>query len=136
MHHFFQRATASAAVLSTYLALFSPDAWACGACFGPPAPPVPGDPTFKPTVVQDAERVLFVRDEATKTSHVWVEVRYTGDAKDFGWVLPVPKLPKISVGTVLLFDRLDAEMHARYFLLDKGNENCSNPSIGCEPKAY
>jgi hypothetical protein len=32
------------------------------------------------TVVQDAERVLFLRDAKTKRSVVWVEVRYTGNA--------------------------------------------------------
>ncbi len=99
----------------------------------PPLPPTkPGDPVVDVQVVQSAERVLFVRDPATNTSHVWVEVRYTGLAKDFGWVLPLPKVPEVGVGTVRLFDWLDAYLHARYFVLYDGpQENCRNALDGC-----
>ena len=103
---------------------------ACGGCFSPPAP------TVDQTVVQDAERVLFVRDEKTKKSIVWVEVRYSGLAKDFGWVLPVPKLPKVSVGSRSVFDALDAKMRMRYGMKGRPPENCRDPNEGCTQMRY
>ncbi|MBM4342113.1 MAG: DUF2330 domain-containing protein [Deltaproteobacteria bacterium] len=102
------------------------EAQACGGCFSPPSP-VPDQ-----TVVQDAERVLFVRDEATKKSIVWVEVRYSGLAKDFGWVLPVPKLPTVGVGSRIVFDALDSRMRMRYSVKQRPPENCRDPYEGCK----
>jgi MYXO-CTERM domain-containing protein len=115
-------AIAVAAVLSAFSAQ---DALACGGCFSPPSP------TPDQIVVQDAERVLFVRDEKNKTSHVWVEVRYSGLAKDFGWVLPLPKLPKVGVGTGMAFDALDLRMAARYRTSFALAENCRSSWDGC-----
>ncbi len=77
-----------AASLGTAL-LAAQTAWACGGCFSMTPPPPPGQQDQQ-YVVQDAERVLFVQDPATKKATVWVEVRYTGAAQDFGWVLPLP----------------------------------------------
>ncbi len=112
------------------LQLPSLDAHACGGCFSPPSPQV------DQTVRQDAERVLFVRDPVTKQSTVWVEVRYTGLAKDFGWVLPVPKLPKVGVGSVTVFDAFDQTMQARIAVSYGATENCRNESIGCASFDY
>ena len=112
------------------LAVFAPflpaHAYACGGCFSPPSPQI------DQTVVQNAERVLFLRDEKTKKSTVWVEVRYSGAAKDFGWVLPVPKVPKVGVGTVAVFDALDAQMAMRYAIQVQAPENCHSPEDGCD----
>ena len=88
------------------IAVLAPlEALACGGCFSPPGPGL---------VVQDAERVLFHRDPGTKTTTVWVEVRYSGPAKDFGWVLPLPKQATVSVGPSYLFDRLDQAAAPRF----------------------
>lgn len=111
---------ATAGLVAPQLAL------ACGGCFSPPTA------TVDQTVVQDAERVLFVRDEKTKKSVVWVEVRYSGLAKDFGWVLPVPKLPKVGVGSRIVFDALDARMRMRYAVKNRPPENCRDPYEGCD----
>ena len=107
------------------LALAPARAFACGGCFSPPSPQV------DQTVVQDAERVLFMRDEASKLTTVWVEVRYSGLAKDFGWVLPVPKLPTVGVGSTAVLDALDSQMAMRYALQTKAAENCRDPYEGC-----
>ena len=115
-------------VLLTLLA--SVDALACGGCFSPPTP------TIDQTVRQDAERVLFLRDPVTKLSTVWVEVRYTGLAKDFGWVLPVPKLPKVGVGSLAVLDALDQAMQARVVRTAENAENCRNPAEGCDHYDY
>ncbi len=112
--------------LSIFLlaALFAAPAFACGGCFSP------ASPTAEQIVRQNAERVLFVRDGTT--SIVWVEVRYTGLAKEFGWVLPVPKLPKVGVGSASVFDGLDAQLGARYVGSSGPAENCRDPWDGCD----
>ncbi|MSP90633.1 MAG: DUF2330 domain-containing protein [Myxococcales bacterium] len=104
-------------------------AQACGGCFSPPSATVPQ------TVAQDAERVLYFHNPKNPLETiVWVEVRYTGLAQDFGWVLPLPKLPKVSVGLTLGLDLLDAHTKARWQLqYDKaGPENCRNAYDGCQ----
>jgi len=103
---------------------------ACGGCFSPPVPP---GQTENQVVVQDAERVLFARDAKTGVSTVWVEVKYSGLAKEFGWVLPLPKQPKVGVGSKLVFDALDARMAPKFTtVLEPGDdENCRNPWQGC-----
>jgi hypothetical protein len=105
-------------------------AQACGGCFVPPPPP---QTVFSP-IVQEAERILFVRDTATGKSTIWIEIRYNGAASDFGWVLPLPKAPeKVGVGTSYLFDRLHLATGPQ-FRLDSGPaENCSadGGGVGC-----
>ncbi|MSP92954.1 MAG: DUF2330 domain-containing protein [Myxococcales bacterium] len=89
---------------------------ACGGCFVPAS---------QSAVVQDAERILFAFDPATKSSVVWVEIRYNGPANDFGWVLPLPKKPEVSVGSAWLFDRLDVATAPRFDVTtDSAQENC------------
>ena len=106
-------------------------AWACGGCFSPVLPPAPGQVGSGQAVLQNAERVVFMRDEQTKTSRVWVEVRYTGAAEDFGWVLPLPKQPTVTVGTTVALDRIDDATAARYLTKSQGSENCRSPNEGC-----
>lgn len=104
--------------LALWMLAASP-AWACGACVAPPGPT---------TVEQKAERVLFVRDPVTKQSLTWVEVRYQGQPQDFGWVVPMPKKPKLGVGSQYLFDRLDQAAAPRMSLkYDPSRENCAVP---------
>ncbi len=112
-------------LISTSLAL-PIDAFACGGCFSPPGQ------QNNQLVLQNAERVLFHQDPKTKKSLVWVEVRYTGLAKDFGWVLPLPSKPKVSVGSSWVFDQLDAR-HAPKFstTTESGDENCRSWESYC-----
>ena len=101
---------------------------ACGGCFSPP--PAPGQ-TKQQLVVQNAERVFFSMQG--KDLLAWIEVRYSGEAKDFAWVLPVPKVPEVGVGTQYFFDRLDAQLAPEFQTSMAGNdENCRNPFDGCE----
>ncbi len=101
-------------------------AWACGGCFVPPI-------NSAAPILQNAERILFVRDPATKKSTVWVEIRYSGPADGFGWVLPLPKVPKVGVGTSYLFDRLDLGTAPRLELDALPSEGCNTggTSVGC-----
>ena len=118
------------ALVAVTTALASPAALACGGCFSPP-PPAGTDPGPL-TVLQDAERVFFHLDPATKKTTVVVEVLYTGAAEAFGWVLPLPKVPKVSVGVTRVFDLIDQAFGVQYVPKLLGNENCRDPWDGCE----
>ena len=102
-------------------------AYACGGCFSPENP----DP--KNLVVQNAERILFVPAAAPGKSEVWIEVVYSGAAQDFGWVLPLPKQPKVSTGTRRVFDALDEKLQFRVARTEEAAENCRDPRVGCDP---
>ena len=75
--------------------------------------------------------MFFHHDPKTKLSTVWVEVRYSGLAEDFGWVLPLPKQPTVTVGTSWLFDRFDDRMAPKVLAKVQGAENCRDPNDGC-----
>ena len=64
------------------------DAAACG-CFAPPDPSVP--------VVQAGERIVFGESNGQVVAHI--QIQYQGDAKQFGWILPLPALPTKADGT-------------------------------------
>ena len=93
-------------------------ALACGGCFSPPS----GGPS---AVKQAGERVLFVADPQHNKTRVWIEIRYTGPASDFAWVLPLPKVPKVGVGASWLFDRLDLATLPQFEVSQGADENCS-----------
>ncbi len=93
---------------------------ACGACVSPPAA------TGAVFARQSAERIFFYRDPATAHSTVWVEVSFAGSPQDFGWVVPMPKVPKVGVGSRYLFDRLDQATAPRFELsIGTGDETCT-----------
>ncbi len=120
---------ALALVVAALMTVPATGAWACGGCFSPPG---------RTQILQDAERILFFRDGTNKKTTVWIEIKYNGPAKDFGWVLPLPKKPgKVGVGTSYVLDRLDQAAAPR-FVTKRGNtmENCrhtaeSSDSVGC-----
>ena len=73
------------------------DARACGGTFcdnGPQAMPVD----------QSGENVLFVMDGKTVEAHV--QIQYEGAAERFAWIVPMPKVPDVQVGSALLFNAL------------------------------
>ena len=125
------RHIATALSVAGLLAITQPTAaHACGACVSPPPPPQ-GAPKFP--VLQNAERVLFYTD-AKQNTVAWVEVRYQGLAENFGWVLPLPKVPDVSVGSALVFDRLDTVMARRFEVKSVPRENCHDAMDGCDPE--
>ncbi|HAN30366.1 MAG TPA: hypothetical protein DCQ06_02100, partial [Myxococcales bacterium] len=100
--------------------------FACGGCFSPPGQ------QNNQLVLQNAERVFFHQNPKTGKSLVWVEVRYTGLAQDFGWVLPLPKVPKVSVGSSWVFDQLDTRHAPRFSTeIENKDENCRNWQAYC-----
>ena len=74
---------------------WSRPAEACG-CFAPPEPAEP--------IVQAGERILFAVKNGVVTAHI--QIQYAGEAKDFGWLLPLPAVPKVGVGSDELFTLL------------------------------
>jgi hypothetical protein len=98
---------------------------ACG-CFVPPDPTVP--------VVQAGERILFSVENGVVTSHV--QIQYAGNGGDFGWLLPLPSVPTLELGTDELFTQLINTTQPRYFLDVVRDGNCSdNFNRGFGPQA-
>jgi hypothetical protein len=100
------------------LAVDSRDANACG-CFTPPDPSVP--------IVQAGERILYAMENGVVTAHI--QIQYAGDAKDFGWLLPLPSVPEMELGTDELFATLTTNTQPKYRLVQKYDGNCGfNPA--------
>src|SRR5258706_4154909 len=95
-------AIASGAAIGVCVGTSQP-ADACG-CFTPPDPSVP--------VVQAGERILFAVANGQVTSHV--QIQYSGEAKEFGWLLPLPSIPTLELGTDELFAQLYAATQPKY----------------------
>lgn len=97
------------------------EAVACG-CFAPPDPSVP--------VVQAGERILFAHQNGEVTAHI--QVQYSGKPGEFGWLLPLPSVPKnkagkdgIDLGVDELFSQLTATTQPKYRLTRK-YDDCGN----------
>lgn len=87
------------------LAAYAPDAAACG-CFAPPDPTVP--------VVQAGERILFAMENGEVIAHI--QIAYQGSAAEFGWLLPLPAVPTLELGTDELFNTLTNQTQPKYRL--------------------
>ena len=84
-------------VTATALALHPRDAEACGGMFCDGGPqPMPVD--------QTGENILFVWQGDTIEAHI--QIQYTGEAAQFGWVIPLQSVPEFEVGSQPLFDAL------------------------------
>jgi hypothetical protein len=111
-------AVAAAAFAGTLLEPRRADA--CG-CFTPPDPSVP--------VVQAGERILFAMDNGKVTAHI--QIQYQGSAAEFGWLLPLPSVPTLELGTDELFNQLIAQTQPKYRLNRVYEGNCSfDPARG------
>jgi len=95
------------------LCLAAPAAEACG-CFAPPDPTVP--------VVQAGERILFSMKDGVVTAHV--QIQYAGDAQDFGWLLPLPSVPTLQLGTDEVFTTLVNRTQPKYRLTRQFEGEC------------
>ncbi len=101
-----------------------PTADACG-CFTPPDPSVP--------VVQAGERIAFAMEDGVVTAHI--QIQYAGPAEEFGWLLPLPAIPEMNVGTDELFNQLIQQTQPLYRLDSVFEGNCAfvnrgGPSFG------
>ncbi|MDP1829597.1 MAG: DUF2330 domain-containing protein [Archangium sp.] len=111
------RLSSAAALVATLgVALGSQNAEACG-CFAPPDPTVP--------IVQAGERILFSVENGVVNAHI--QIQYAGDAKDFGWLLPLPSVPTLKLGTEELFTQLINVTQPRYFVNTVTTGTCGSP---------
>jgi hypothetical protein len=90
------------------------DARACG-CFAPPDPSVP--------IVQAGERILFSVQDGEVTAHI--QIQYAGGSGEFGWILPLPSVPTLDLGTDELFLQLTNTTQPKYTLNRVYEGNCS-----------
>src|SRR3954447_19744894 len=80
------------------------------AAFSVPRPSVACGGTFCDSgpramaVDQKGENILFAMGGGKVEAHI--QIQYNGDAARFAWVLPVPALPEIEVGSQAIFQSL------------------------------
>ncbi|MDX2012451.1 MAG: DUF2330 domain-containing protein [Myxococcaceae bacterium] len=112
------------AVLSAAVTLLATDALACGCFAGPTTATTP--------VIQAGERILFAVQNGKVTAHI--QIQYQGDAKDFGWLLPLPSVPVLKAGTDELFTQLSATTDPRFTVNFQTVGTCRARGIalGCE----
>jgi hypothetical protein len=83
--------------LTLALLFATADAFACGGTFCDSPPP--GRPPMP--VEQTGENVVFVMSQGFVEAHV--QIQYNGDPARFAWLVPVPAVPELSVGSDQLF---------------------------------
>jgi hypothetical protein len=88
-----------------YVALPSDTARACG-CFAMSSPATP--------VVQAGERILFAHENNQVIAYI--QIQYQGAAADFGWLVPLPSVPTLTLGSDELFTLLDRQTLPDYRL--------------------
>jgi hypothetical protein len=101
----------------------SQNAEACG-CFAPPSAAEP--------IVQAGERILFAVKEGKVTAHI--QIQYAGEAKDFGWLLPLPSVPTLKLGSDELFARLNSTTQPVYDVQQTFGSACQSSGgsfLGC-----
>lgn len=71
------------------------------------APQARADGGFMPPygfdVYEPSQLALLRHDAATQTEDLIIHARFQGDARDFGWILPVPSLPTLETADGMLF---------------------------------
>ncbi len=114
----------SLAALAALTVFGSTPAAACGCFAGPTTATTP--------VIQAGERILFAVQNGKVTAHI--QIQYAGDAKDFGWLLPLPSVPVLKAGTDELFTQLSATTDPRFTLTFQSVGTCRSrpaPLFGC-----
>ena len=103
-----------AAVVAAGMAVGPRVASACG-CFAPPNPAEP--------VVQAGELIVFGQDGGDVTMHV--QIQYQGPAEEFGWLLPMPSVPELELGSEELFSMLLRQTRPTFRLLQSVEGECA-----------
>jgi hypothetical protein len=107
------------------LSLLSSAALACGGlmCDAGPTP-----------VVQNAERIAFLVDEAAGEVEAHVQIFYEGPPDAFAWVVPVAAAPEVFLSSESLFDAIAIGLAPQVQLLQTTEGTCKgerNFSLGC-----
>ena len=97
-------------LLVSLFSFWSSQAHACGGFFCQNLP-----------INQAGEQIVFRQEGSTVTA--MIRILYSGDAEDFSWVVPVPNMPDLSVGSDQFFDQLDLATRPQ-FILDRQGQEC------------
>ncbi len=62
--------------------------------------------------MQAGERILFAVDNGKVIAHI--QIQYSGQAQNFGWLVPLPSVPVVRVGTNELFTALSSTTAPSY----------------------
>jgi len=101
---------------------------ACGGMFCD-APPPDGLPM---PVDQTGENILFTIGGGFVEAHVQIEYAADDDTQRFAWIVPVPEVPEIEVGSARLLDNtLDATVPIYGF---ETQSSCADPDDGGAPQ--
>jgi hypothetical protein len=98
---------------------------ACGGTFCQP---------FQP-VLQAGENIAFGISESDNGNDLdvtmIVQINYEGPSEEFGWILPVPTIPRVSVGSDLLFEAIfEASKPTFRFTIDNARtDTCDTANI-------
>lgn len=106
------------------VALLAPStAFPCGGFF------CSGGVNNPPPVLQTGEKILFGFESGGEvTAHV--QILYAGEPREFAWVVPVPAVPTLSVGSDQLFTLLDQNTQPSFRVTF--TNTCPQPlSLGC-----
>lgn len=77
---------------------------------------------------QSGEKILFLIDSQKLTAYV--QIQYQGSAEDFSWVVPVPALPTLSVGSDEVFTRLESATRVSYSLrFNQAEGKCNSSNV-------
>jgi len=87
---------------------------ACGGFFCQSAP-----------VLQTAEEILYVVDDDGALT-MSVRIVYSGTAEEFAWILPVPSVPMLSLGTAASFDGIGAATAPSFTLSTRTEGVCAS----------
>ena len=71
---------------------------------------------------QSGERVLFAVNDGVVTAHI--QIIYKGAAEKFAWVLPIPAIPTVNVGTDALFNALGNRTQPSFQVEWQYNDGC------------
>ncbi len=94
-------------------------------------------PTVTTPVVQAGERILFAHEGNEVIAYI--QIQYQGSADHFGWIVPLPSIPTLQIGTDELFAKLGATTQPKYQLTTNrifcngGSASYTNDSsgVGC-----
>ena len=75
---------------------------------------------------QTGENIIFVDSGSTIETHV--QISFDGEADDFSWVVPVPGIPDLALGTEELFRTLLWSTRPT-FSMTVGDHDCANPWV-------
>ncbi len=104
------------------LAVYAPDASACGGCFVG---------NSENTVVTGHRMAMSI---SMTQSVLWDQIEYAGDPEEFSWVLPVKKGARLELANDAFFEALDAATNTQVvepFVFCGGDFDGSSSVFGC-----